>query len=48
MDGFSYVNIFATKGVEYLLVLGYLALFVFFFRALFKDTDKKQRDPGEE
>lgn len=28
MDGFSYVDIFATKGIEYLLIIFYLILFV--------------------
>jgi len=34
MDGFSYVDIFATKGIEYLLVIVYFVAFVFFTRAL--------------
>ena len=34
MDGFSYVDIFATKGVEYLLVLVYLLLVIVFLRAV--------------
>ncbi len=28
MDGFSYHDIFATKGIEYLLIIFYLLLFV--------------------
>ena len=34
MEGFSYVDIFATKGIEYLLVIGFLLLFIFFWRYL--------------
>jgi len=34
MEGFSYVDIFATKGIEYLLVIGFLLLFTFFWRFL--------------
>ncbi len=36
MEGFTYVDIFATKGVEYLLVIGFLALFVPFWKYLSK------------
>jgi glycine cleavage system H protein len=32
MEGFTYVDIFATKGVEYLLVIGALLLFIPFWR----------------
>lgn len=31
---FHYLNIFSTKGVEYLLVIGFMAAFFFFVRAL--------------
>ena len=34
MEGFSYLDIFATKGIEYLLVIGFLLLFTFFWRFL--------------
>jgi len=34
MEGFSYVDIFATKHIEYLLVIGFLILFIFFWRFL--------------
>jgi len=34
MEGFTYIDIFATKGNEYLLVIGFLLLFVFFWRFL--------------
>jgi len=34
MEGFSYVDIFATKHIEYLLVIGFLLLFTVFWRFL--------------
>lgn len=34
MEGFSYVDIFATKHIEYLLVIGFLLIFVVFWRFL--------------
>lgn len=34
MEGFSYVDIFATKHIEYLLVIGFLLLFIPFWRML--------------
>lgn len=46
MDGFSFVDIFATKGLEYLLVIGFLVLFVVFMRSLLTDT-RKNREAQE-
>lgn len=43
MDGFSYTNMFATKGIEYILVLVFLVIFVFYMRALYAD---RSRDSG--
>jgi len=34
MESFRYVNIFETKGLEYLLLIIFLALFVLFVRYL--------------
>ena len=34
VEAYSYVNIFETKGIEYLLVIAFLAGFVLFVRAL--------------
>jgi len=34
MDGFTYVDIFATKGIEYLLVIGFLLAITPFWRIL--------------
>ncbi len=41
MESFEYVDIFATKGIEYLLVIGYLLLFIVFIRALVATPAKK-------
>jgi len=42
MDGFTYVDVFATKGIEYLLVIAYLIAFLFFVRALFADPGDRR------
>jgi len=34
METYSYVNIFETKGLEYLLLVCFLVMFVFFARYL--------------
>jgi len=44
MDSFTYVNIFETKGLEYLLLLCFWALFVYLIRYL-SHSDKKRKDP---
>ncbi len=36
MENFKYVDIFATKGIEYLLILGFLLILVIFWRFLNK------------
>jgi hypothetical protein len=38
METYTYVNIFETKGLEYLLLMSFLVLLVFFVRYL--------REPG--
>ena len=38
MEGFTYVDIFATKGIEYLLVIGFLLLFILFWKFLGRST----------
>jgi len=38
MDGFSYVNIFSTKGIEYLIVISFFIVVVPFWRLL-KETE---------
>lgn len=42
MDGFSYLDIFATKGVEYLLVIIFLGMFILFARALFGGSEERK------
>ena len=34
METYTYVNIFETKGLEYLLLICFLVLFIFFVRYL--------------
>ena len=43
MDSISYINIFETKGLEYLLLLSFWVLFVFLVRYLSKPADKDRR-----
>jgi len=43
MDSFIYVNIFETKGLEYLLLLSFWLLFVYLVRYL-SPTSKKPKD----
>ncbi|MGD2129860.1 MAG: hypothetical protein PVJ33_04155 [Lysobacterales bacterium] len=42
MDSFTYVNIFETKGLEYLLLLSFWAFFVFLVRYLSKPPKKRK------
>jgi len=39
METYTYVNIFETKGLEYLLLLSFLILFVFLVRYLSTPPD---------
>jgi hypothetical protein len=43
MDSFTYVNIFETKGLEYLLLLSFWVLFFYFIRYL-SPSVKKPKD----
>ena len=43
MDSISYLNIFETKGLEYLLLLSFWVLFVLLVRYLWK-SPKKHKD----
>ena len=45
MDSFTYVNIFETKGLEYLLLLCFWGLFAYLVRYL-STQDKKGKGPG--
>jgi len=38
MDSFTYINIFETKGLEYLLLLSFWVLFVYLVRYLSPPT----------
>ena len=42
MDAMSYVNIFETKGLEYLLLLSFWVLFVYLVRYLWKPANKRK------
>ena len=48
MDEFSYNNIFATKGIEYLIVIVYFILFVFFTRAINSSSKGDQKKAGRD
>ena len=48
MDGFVFVDIFATKGVEYLVVIFYLVLFVIFARAIGSGDTRSGKTAGKE
>ena len=37
MAGSGYVDIFATKGIEYLMVIGFLMMLVVFWRVLVRN-----------
>jgi len=43
MDSFTYVNIFETKGLEYVLLLCFWVLFVYLVRYL-SSSAKKRKD----
>ena len=49
MDGFSYFDIFATKGIEYLIIIAFLALLIPFWMLLnrrVKTTRQNQKSKG--
>ncbi len=48
MDGYSFVDIFATKGIEYLVVIVFLVLFVFFARAAGSSNSRSGKTAGKE
>ena len=43
MEGFSRVDIFDTKGIEYLFVIGYLLILIIFWKISGKQVNIKQR-----
>jgi hypothetical protein len=46
MEFYTFVNIFETKGLEYLLLLSFFALFIFLLRYL-SGSGKKDLGSGE-
>jgi hypothetical protein len=44
MEGFAYVDIFATKGIEYLLVISVLLLFIPFWRMVTQPAKKVYKE----
>jgi len=40
MESYSYVNIFETKGLEYILLICFLLLLIFFVRYIFSSKKK--------
>jgi hypothetical protein len=46
MDEFSYTNIFATKGIEYIIVIVYFIMFVFFTKALNSSSKGNRKGNG--
>lgn len=46
MEFYSYVNIFETKGLEYLLLLSFLVLGLLLVRYLSGPGEKDSRPPG--
>jgi len=47
MEGFRFVDIFATKGIEYIIVMAFLAAFIFFSRYLaYRPAEGKHEGPA--
>jgi hypothetical protein len=45
MGNFSYVDIFLTKGIEYVLVIDFLLIFILFWKALTTPVEKLEKLP---
>lgn len=43
MGAFTYVDIFLTKGIEYLLVIDFLLIFILFWKALSVSAEEVQK-----
>ena len=43
MESYSYVDLFETKGLEYLLLIGFLVLLVFLLRYLEPVSTRRHR-----
>jgi hypothetical protein len=48
MEEYSYVDIFATKGLEYMIVVAYFILFVYFTRALNSNKKNGGKSAGKD
>lgn len=48
MAEYTYLDIFATKGLEYIVVLLYFVLFVFFSKALGTTKKNSNKHPGKD
>ena len=48
MTEYTYLDIFATKGIEYMVVLVYFVLFVVFTRALESPNKNGKKKAGKE
>lgn len=46
MEFYTYVNIFETKGLEYLLLLSFLALFIYLVRYLAGERKRQDSETG--
>lgn len=42
MDGFTYTNIFETKGIEYLMIIVFMLILIPFWITLNRKTGKKK------
>jgi hypothetical protein len=45
VGAFSYIDIFLTKGIEYLLVIDFLLIFILFWKALTTPAEKLEKLP---
>jgi glycine cleavage system H protein len=43
MDGFTYTNIFDTKGIEYIVIIAFLLLLIPFWLALNRPVQLKEK-----
>jgi hypothetical protein len=45
VETYRYVNIFETKGLEYLLLISFLVLFIFLVRYLMREPNESESPP---
>jgi len=46
MEGFTYVDLFATKGIEYILVIGFLIIFIIYWKFLSRTPVESLKMPS--